>query len=206
MERERLYGLKEIATSLGERPATLSAWLARGTNAMPPPDARLAAGPVWFASTVEPWMAMHSADPLPAAPAVRAVVLRRILRRHLRTTALLLEDRPLRPGLIAQSLKDLEDAGPDCARAASEAEGPLARALAAERDLIARLGSVRRATERELAPSGDRRRPRWVGPELDRDFAALGRAFGLQAAALTAAVTAWLAEHPDGGPKGHPRT
>lgn len=201
MARERLYGLKEIAAATGVRAATLSAWQARGNNGMPPPDQRLGAGPVWFAATIEPWIASLGRRPDEDAPALREDVLRRVLRRHLRATALLLEEPPRRPTLIAHALKDLERVGADCARAASEARGPLARALRAEADLIGELDPIRSRTEREMSRAGSERRSRRaVSPDLDRSHRRLSGLLVAQAASLSAAIGGWLdADAPDRG-------
>ena len=79
--------------------------------------------------------------------------LRRLLRRHLRATALLLEGPPRRPALIARALRDLEDLKGECEKAASEARRPLARVLRDEAELVGRLAEVRRRSEREAQPT-----------------------------------------------------
>jgi hypothetical protein len=50
----KIYGVAEVAAKLGAKPGTVSAWVRRGK--MPEPDARLSMGPVWLATTIEPWM------------------------------------------------------------------------------------------------------------------------------------------------------
>jgi hypothetical protein len=50
----KLYGLTEIAQALGMDRRVLAVWRQRGK--LPKPDAELAAGPVWSARRVEPWM------------------------------------------------------------------------------------------------------------------------------------------------------
>ena len=207
MPRERLYGLGEIAAAIGERPGTVSAWQSRGTNAMPPPDQRLSSGPVWFGATIEPWMAARAQPALPSAmeadlllvPVLDESFLRRLLRRHLRATALLLESPPRRPALIARALRDLEDLEGECEQAASEARGPLARALRDEAELVGRLAEVRRRSEREARPTGQVQRARHVSPGLDRAYTELSGLMTGQAAPLSAAVAKWLeADGPDG--------
>ncbi len=74
------------------RPATLSAWQSRGTHAMPPPNQRLSAGPVWFASRIEPWIAEQRRGEFPSAD-VEALV-HRTARRAFRLAAVLYEDPP----------------------------------------------------------------------------------------------------------------
>lgn len=51
-----IYGCTEIATVLGLKPNTVSAWHRRRVKDMPPADAELSTGPVWLAPTIEPWM------------------------------------------------------------------------------------------------------------------------------------------------------
>jgi hypothetical protein len=50
-----VMGLREVSTVTGVKVVTLSAWLTRGH--MPEPDARLACGPIWRASTIDHWAA-----------------------------------------------------------------------------------------------------------------------------------------------------
>lgn len=52
-----LYGIAEIAKAIGARSGTVAQWHRRGK--LPPPDAQLAAGPVWQAKTIRPWIALH---------------------------------------------------------------------------------------------------------------------------------------------------
>lgn len=49
-----VLGLHEISLVTGVRPNTITAWERRGH--MPPPDARLACGPIWRRSTITAWM------------------------------------------------------------------------------------------------------------------------------------------------------
>jgi hypothetical protein len=51
-----LYGVAEIAAALGVARTNICAWVSRGTHGMPQPDQRLASGPVWYGSTIEPWI------------------------------------------------------------------------------------------------------------------------------------------------------
>jgi hypothetical protein len=50
----KIYGVAEVAAKLGAKPGTVSAWVRRGKT--PEPDARLSMGPVWLATTIEPWI------------------------------------------------------------------------------------------------------------------------------------------------------
>lgn len=50
-----VYGLAELARAAGVKPRTMSGYLAR--RQCPDPDVRLESGPVWFAETVEAWIA-----------------------------------------------------------------------------------------------------------------------------------------------------
>ena len=50
-----LYGEYEVARSLGVSPGLVAQWFKRGK--LPEPTARLAMGPVWNASAIEPWLA-----------------------------------------------------------------------------------------------------------------------------------------------------
>lgn len=51
----RLYGLAEIAETLGQRPEIVRVWHARGK--LPPPSQSLKMGPVWWGDAIEPWIA-----------------------------------------------------------------------------------------------------------------------------------------------------
>ena len=50
----RLYGLTEIAQALGVSRQAVRNWLTRGR--IPPPTQHIAAGPVWVAEDIEPWI------------------------------------------------------------------------------------------------------------------------------------------------------
>ncbi len=51
----RIYGLAELAQRIGISRTTATVWSSR--QKLPVPDERLACGPVWFAETVEKWLA-----------------------------------------------------------------------------------------------------------------------------------------------------
>lgn len=51
----QIYGIAEIAKTLGERRQTVAQWHKRGR--LPSPTEDLAAGPVWTAAAIEPWIA-----------------------------------------------------------------------------------------------------------------------------------------------------
>ena len=57
---KKLYGVAEIAAALGVARTNISTWVSRGQ--MPPPDERLASGPVWYAATIEGWIAKRIAS------------------------------------------------------------------------------------------------------------------------------------------------
>lgn len=101
------YGIAEIADSVGVGRQLVAAWRRRRSHGMPEPDAELASGPVWLASTIEPWI-----ERLPARPAVpdpvRAEEARRVARRVLRLLALLLEDAP-RTALVTRAIAEVRE-------------------------------------------------------------------------------------------------
>lgn len=53
MKPLKVMGLQEVTEAVGVRPNTISAWIKRGH--IPPPDARLACGPIWRQSTIAAW-------------------------------------------------------------------------------------------------------------------------------------------------------
>jgi hypothetical protein len=101
------YGIAEIADSVGVGRQLVAAWRRRRSHGMPEPDAELASGPVWLASTIEPWI-----QRLPARPAVpdpvSAEEARRVARRVLRLLALLLEDPP-RTTLVTRAIAEVRE-------------------------------------------------------------------------------------------------
>jgi len=52
----RVYGVAEVAEACGVSPKRVAVWLARGNWSIPEPDDRLACGPIWYGSTIEPWI------------------------------------------------------------------------------------------------------------------------------------------------------
>lgn len=54
MTQERVYGYTELAERLGIKVGTLRVQHSRGQ--LPEPDQRLAAGPVWYAATIDRWI------------------------------------------------------------------------------------------------------------------------------------------------------
>lgn len=112
--RRELYGIAEIAESLGQSRQLVTVWRRRRTRAMPEPDAELASGPVWRGPTIEPWiddqirLSGRTGDAVPLTPAA----VQRIGRRLLRLIALLLED-DRRPRLVQQALRETADLVPE---------------------------------------------------------------------------------------------
>ncbi|MFD0684561.1 hypothetical protein [Actinomadura fibrosa] len=109
MPRE-LYGLAEIAETLGLTRQAVTVWRKRRSWDMPEPDVELASGPVWHSDTIEPWLQtqrsrLSGGDD---APSAWAADVRRAARRLLRLLVLQLEE-PARPNLIRQALQDVED-------------------------------------------------------------------------------------------------
>ena len=108
------YGIAEIADSLGVDRQLVTVWRRRRSRGIPEPDDELAAGPLWLAATIEPWisatrrrLAMES----PGAEGKRSVLPAQALRRYLRLTALLLEEQ-LRPGYVGRAARDLGELVP----------------------------------------------------------------------------------------------
>jgi transposase-like protein len=93
----RYYGIAEIADALGVDRQLVTVWRRRLSRGMPPPDDELAAGPLWEAGTIAPWiertrarMAQERSDAGPPPPEL----VRAASRRLLRLSAVLLEDAP----------------------------------------------------------------------------------------------------------------
>ena len=53
----KLYGIAEIAATLGVPSATVAQWHHRGK--LPDPDERIGEAPVWSARHIEPWIEQH---------------------------------------------------------------------------------------------------------------------------------------------------
>jgi hypothetical protein len=91
----RFYGIAEIAEALGVDRQLATVWRRRSSHGIPRPDDELAAGPLWLAETIEPWIretrarlqAERGGDPVPPD------LLRTATRRTLRLAALVLEER-----------------------------------------------------------------------------------------------------------------
>lgn len=134
--RHAIYGIAEIADTVGIGRQLVAAWRRRRSHGMPEPDAELASGPVWLGHTIEPWI-----DGLPVRPSggpapVTEVEIRQLARRLLRLLALLLEERPrtqlvVRAIAEARELLDLAPEAPDdrdaTRRALAVLLGPLRR-------------------------------------------------------------------------------
>lgn len=54
MEKSKIYGISEIAESLGVRRQTVAQWYWR--RQIPPPDWRIKAGPAWIDVNIESWI------------------------------------------------------------------------------------------------------------------------------------------------------
>ncbi len=120
MARE-LYGLAEIAETLGLTRQAVTVWRKRRSWGMPEPDVELASGPVWHGETIEPWLQTQRSRLTSDTKAVTlsAGDVRRAGRRMLRLLVLLLEE-PHRPNLIQQALQDLGDLARHVAQAADD--------------------------------------------------------------------------------------
>src|SRR3954447_8294247 len=95
----RFYGIAEIAEALGVDRQLATVWRRRSSHGIPRPDDELAAGPLWLAETIEPWIRVTRAR-LQAERGGQAVtldLLRTVTRRMLRLAALLLEEAPRVP-------------------------------------------------------------------------------------------------------------
>ncbi len=109
----RYYGIAEIADVLGVDRQLVTVWRRRLSRGMPPPDDELAAGPLWVAATIEPWiqqtrtrMARERSDGGPPPPEL----IRQAARRLLRLTAVLLEEAP-EPRVLDRALLALGQLG-----------------------------------------------------------------------------------------------
>jgi hypothetical protein len=110
--RRRHYGIAEIADALDQNRQLVTAWRRRLSHAMPPPDDELASGPLWLGPTIEPWidrMRRQLATDEPGAARLTEADVRRLTRRLLRLTALLLEE-PARVALVVRAYAEFEQA------------------------------------------------------------------------------------------------
>lgn len=99
----RFYGIAEIAEALGIDRQLVTVWRRRSSHNMPRPDDELAAGPLWLAETIEPWIRLTRAR-LASEIGGRAVSpdqLKAVTRRTLRLAALLLEEPQRRAEILA---------------------------------------------------------------------------------------------------------
>lgn len=162
--RELLYGIPEIAELLEEPRGNVNAWYLRGTYGMPGPDQHVANVPVWFASSIEPWiagrLALADAD---QEPPLTDDFLRDLAKRYFRLMALLLETAPRRPGLILRSSAELRELGPRLARALEE-DARAAKRLSELSSVLERLPKLMPRLARpgspepaELSPTEDER-------------------------------------------------
>lgn len=117
----QLYGLAEIAETLGLTRQAVTVWRKRRSWDMPEPDVELASGPVWHSGTIEPWLQTQRsrlADGTDTA-ALSASDIKRAGRRLLRLLVLLLEEPP-RANLIQQALNEVNELAEHVARAADD--------------------------------------------------------------------------------------
>jgi transposase-like protein len=144
--RRRHYGIAEIADALGVDRQLVTVWRRRLSRGMPPPDDELAAGPLWVAATIEPWieetrarLARERSAGGPPPPQL----LKRAARRLLRLTVLLLEEEP-RSDSVARALQSLGQLGPDLASYAGD--GDPARRLLTDIAALAGAAAAHAAT------------------------------------------------------------
>lgn len=191
---ERLYGLKEVAAEIGVQPATLTRWQSRGTNAMPPPNQRLSAGPVWFASRIEPWIAeRRRRSELPEAD-VEALV-RRTARRAFRLAAVVHEDAP-RGGPVYRrgaELTALEDELAWLVRSGDATIGSLLTPLGAVAGAIAEIGRLIEAIPEEARAS---RSARPLPPDAERAIAGVREALGSGILSWLPQLLSWVERNP----------
>lgn len=123
--RRRHYGIAEIAEAVGESRQLVTVWRRRRSRGMPDPDDELASGPLWLASTIEPWInetrARLERESVEDEVALTQTFTRRAGRRFLRLVSFLLEDPP-RPRLVGRALRALQELGPRLEQGAREAK------------------------------------------------------------------------------------
>jgi hypothetical protein len=56
----RLYGVRDIAEAIGKPRGLVAQWHKRGR--LPPADQYPSGAPVWYAATIEPWIAKQKED------------------------------------------------------------------------------------------------------------------------------------------------
>jgi transposase-like protein len=66
MDDTRTYGLIDIARELGRSRQLLAQWRRRGK--LPSPDAVVSGRPVWWATTIEPWIKEQADAPVDPGP------------------------------------------------------------------------------------------------------------------------------------------
>jgi hypothetical protein len=96
----RLYGIQEIADTVGVSARLVATWRQRGSHGLPRPDAQLASGAVWFADTIEPWIARLRHERGSQGPDEAERLVRALARRTFRLARVLWEEPPLRAGAI----------------------------------------------------------------------------------------------------------
>ncbi len=150
----RYYGIAEIADSLGVDRQLVTVWRRRLSRGMPPPDDELAAGPVWVAASIEPWiehvrtqLARSRADagPPPAA------LIRQAARRLLRLSAVLLEDAP-DAGQLDRAMRAFAQLGDQLDGHSGEGD-PLRRLCGDLATLADAVGAPRNAGRAPAAPA-----------------------------------------------------
>lgn len=109
------YGIAEIADTLGIDRQLVTVWRRRRSRGMPEPDDELAAGPLWLAETIEPWIT-STRERLELEGSYGGIdtsglLPTQALRRYLRLTALLLEDK-FRPNHAGRAARDLGELAP----------------------------------------------------------------------------------------------
>ncbi|WP_157892247.1 MULTISPECIES: hypothetical protein [Frankia] len=112
-EQRRYYGIAEIADVLGVDRQLVTVWRRRLSRGMPPPDEELAAGPLWTAATIEPWIRQTrdrlSRERSPSGPP-SPELMRQAARRLLRLAAVAWEERP-DPRVLTPALRAVEQLG-----------------------------------------------------------------------------------------------
>jgi len=119
----RLYGIAEIAAALAVDRQLVTVWRRRSSRGMPSPDFELAAGPVWWDTTIEPWISRTrtllagQGSGRRATPALISTATRRMLR----LAAILLEQPRALPR-ISDATTPLEELVPQLVHLPEEAD------------------------------------------------------------------------------------